>query len=290
VTLTGAGDDVTNAYEAAGVIWSTAQSISKVAFTNGSFNSSSYDGVFDKNFGVQTTTDGTIWTAVTGWSLSPAYQYNLAAAAGVTYTFTGPTLSVRGVRVVGQVHSLSGNDSWYDNATEVQAFTPTSTSSPTTSSPVSLFSSSATPAQPVANDPNAVEVGVQFQSSVAGTITAIRFYRASPTAAGAKVDLWSATGTLLGTGTIPTGSGSTPGWVVVPLAQPVAIEAGVTYVASYYTSNGGYAATNNYFTSPFTQGPLTALEGVYQYGTGGGFPTSTWQNSNYWVDVVFTPN
>src|SRR5205807_4325342 len=74
------------------------------------------------NFGLQTTTDGTTWTNVSGWSVSPAYPYNVPAAAGVTYTFTGPALSVLGVRVVGQVHSLSGSDSWFDAATEVQAF------------------------------------------------------------------------------------------------------------------------------------------------------------------------
>ena len=43
-------------------------------------------------------------------------------------------------------------------------------------------------------------------------------------------------------------------------------------------------------------GPLTALSntagggnGVYLYGTGGGFPTSSYNATNYWVDVVFNP-
>jgi hypothetical protein len=129
VTLTGGGDDVANAYEAAGVIWSTAQNLNKVTFTNGSFNAATFDGVFDNNFGLQTTTDGTTWTNVTGWSLAPAYSYDVAAAAGVTYTFTGPAVSVLGIRVVGQVHSLTGNDSYYDNATEVQAFAATAAAS-----------------------------------------------------------------------------------------------------------------------------------------------------------------
>jgi hypothetical protein len=130
LALTGAGDDVANAYEAAGVIWTTSRAISAVAFTNGSFNSSSYDGVFDNHFGLQTTTNGTTWSNVTGWSLSPAYQYNLSAAAGVTYNFTGPPLTVLGVRVVGEVHSLSGDDSWFDNAAEVQAFGASVSGSP----------------------------------------------------------------------------------------------------------------------------------------------------------------
>ena len=32
------------------------------------------------------------------------------------------------------------------------------------------------------------------------------------------------------------------------------------------------------------------VNGVYRYGTGGGFPTTGYQSSNYWVDVVFTTN
>ena len=27
--------------------------------------------------------------------------------------------------------------------------------------------------------------------------------------------------------------------------------------------------------------------GLYRYGAGGGFPSDTWESSNYWVDVVF---
>jgi fibronectin type 3 domain-containing protein len=132
VALSSGGDDVANAYEAGGIVWAASQSIGEVTFTNGSFNNSTYDGVFDNNFGVQVTTDGTTWTNVSGWSLSPTYSYDVPAAAGLTYVFSGPAQSVLGVRVVGQVHSLSGNDSWYDNATEVQAFGAATSNSPPT--------------------------------------------------------------------------------------------------------------------------------------------------------------
>ena len=60
-------------------------------------------------------------------------------------------------------------------------------------------------------------------------------------------------------------------------------------------------ATNNYFTTAVTNGPLTAPStttiaggnGVYSYGgtsTTGIFPTNTYGAANYWVDVVFTPS
>ncbi len=72
------------------------------------------------------------------------------------------------------------------------------------------------------------------------------------------------------------------------------VDANTTYVASYYAPVGRYAVNNNYFAAAATtNGPLTALRngtdggnGVYKYGATG-FPNSTYQSSNYWVDVVF---
>jgi O-glycosyl hydrolase len=142
VSLSGGGDDAANAYEAGGMIFPSAQTIDKVVFISGSFNASSFDGVFDKNFGIQTSTDGTTWTAVSNWSLTPAYAYNSPSAGNVSYTFSGAALNVLGVRVVGQVHSLPGNDSWFANATEVQAF---SSGGATNNPPTVATPSSATP-------------------------------------------------------------------------------------------------------------------------------------------------
>ena len=76
-------------------------------------------------------------------------------------------------------------------------------------------------------------------------------------------------------------------------ATPVAITAGATYVASYHTTSGHYSATRNFFGSGVDSGPLHALangtssNGVYAYGPGG-FPTQSYQSTNYWVDAVLT--
>ena len=58
---------------------------------------------------------------------------------------------------------------------------------------------------------------------------------------------------------------------------------------------GIYSVTVPYFTSQVSSPPLRALangdgggNGLYRYGAGGGFPTSTFNSANYWVDVVFT--
>ena len=70
----------------------------------------------------------------------------------------------------------------------------------------------------------------------------------------------------------------------------MAVTAGTTYVASYFTSAGHYAATQNGLASAVTNGPLTALAGggVYAYGSSNTFPASTFLASNYWVDVVYS--
>jgi hypothetical protein len=89
---------------------------------------------------------------------------------------------------------------------------------------------------------------------------------------------------------------SDSGWQELALSSPVAISADTTYVASYYSPDGGYAYDTSYFTAAVDSSPLHALadapgepNGVYRYGVSG-FPTDTFQASNYWVDVVFSPN
>ena len=108
------------------------------------------------------------------------------------------------------------------------------------------------------------------------------------------VRLWKTTGTLLATAVVPVNPNPVPGWQEVRLSTPVSISAGQIYVASYYTPSGSYAFVNNGLSNGFTTANLTAVagsanngNGVYRYGTGGGFPNQSFQNSNYFVDVVF---
>ncbi|WP_143535267.1 DUF4082 domain-containing protein, partial [Rhizobium sp. N122] len=94
------------------------------------------------------------------------------------------------------------------------------------------------------------------------------------------------TATFAGT----TGSG----WQTVNFSTPVTIAANTTYVASYHTT-GAYVATDSFFATAVTSGPLTATasgNGLYSYGgsgTTGLFPTSTYNSANYYADVVFRP-
>ena len=74
------------------------------------------------------------------------------------------------------------------------------------------------------------------------------------------------------------------------LDAPVNVTAGTTYVVSYFAPQGHYSVTPGFFAGGYTQGPLAvpaANNGRYLYAAGGGFPTQSWNNSNYWVGVVF---
>ena len=73
------------------------------------------------------------------------------------------------------------------------------------------------------------------------------------------------------------------------------VTAGTTYVASYYAPNGHYSWDQGAFNfAGFDNAPLHALStgaasgnGVYLYGTKSAFPTSSYDGTNYWVDVVY---
>jgi hypothetical protein len=152
----------------------------------------------------------------------------------------------------------------------------------------SLFGTNDAPTVVTVNDPSSVELGVKFTTSANGLITGLRFYKGPQNTGTHVADIWSSTGTLLATATFTNETAS--GWQQVNFSQPVFVTAGTTYVASYH-GNGNYSADLNYFTNPLTNGQLTAPSdgnnGVYAYGTGSIFPTSSYKASNYWVDVVF---
>ena len=114
---------------------------------------------------------------------------------------------------------------------------------------------SSTPATVTVSDASSVELGVKFQTSTAGPIVGIRFYK-GPQNIGTHIgNLWSSTGALLATVTFTNETAS--GWQQMYFATPVTLAVGTTYVASYHTA-GFYSASANYFASAVTSGPLSA--------------------------------
>ena len=160
------------------------------------------------------------------------------------------------------------------------------------SNAASLFAAANTPATITVSDHSAVELGVKFQSSVAGKITGIRFYKSPQNLGTHTAHLWTSTGTSLGTATFAGETAS--GWQQANFATPVTVQGNTVYVASYFAPQGCYSADANYFANARVSGPLTALasagaggNGVYAYSAISKFPTSTFNGTNYWDDVVF---
>ncbi|WP_239139253.1 DUF4082 domain-containing protein, partial [Sphaerisporangium krabiense] len=166
--------------------------------------------------------------------------------------------------------------------------------SPTTTTTGSLWNNATVPTNTSWPDSGSVVLGVRFRSSVDGVISGIRFYKGSGNTGTHIGSLWSNTGQLLASATFTNETAS--GWQQVSFQNPVPITAGTTYVASYLAPTGNYAVDRPYFTTSFTNSPLTALasgtdgaNGVYGYSSTNAFPTQTYQTTNYWVDVVFSP-
>ena len=146
-------------------------------------------------------------------------------------------------------------------------------------------------------DPQSVELGTRFRSSMDGQVTALRFFKDAGNNSAHVGHLWTNTGTLLATAAFTNETAS--GWQTAQLSEPVAITKDTSYVVSYHTIT--YHKTEGYFSSQsHTNGPLTALRsgvltgtpaptgnGLYAYGTSAAFPNNTYMATNYWADVVF---
>jgi hypothetical protein len=157
----------------------------------------------------------------------------------------------------------------------------------------SIFGTS-TPATIDSGDSHSTELGVKFSSEVAGNVSGIRFYKATNNTGTHIASLWSSTGTLLASATFTGESAS--GWQQVNFSTPVPIAANTTYVAAYLAPKGHYSDTAAGFGSGgIANSPLQALansqspNGVYSYSSSSVFPTSSFNATNYWVDVAFAP-
>jgi hypothetical protein len=194
---------------------------------------------------------------------------------------------------------LTAGATYYYSVTSVDSSGKSTTIPATGQAPMnfvatsSIWGPTATPGTASLYDPSAVELGMKFQSDVAGKVAGIRFYK-GPNNIGTHVGhLWSSTGTLLASVTFTNETAS--GWQQAIFATSVSITAKTEYVISYNAPNGYYAEDENFFASATDVPPLHALQsgtsggnGVYLYGSGS-FPNQTWNACNYWVDVVFVP-
>src|SRR5882757_2547884 len=159
---------------------------------------------------------------------------------------------------------------------------------------------SQTPVQLDEADTSTGTLGTAFFADVAGTVTAIRYYKGSTLFDGLTitVGLYDAGGTLLGSASRTQLAGDPIGWIDVPLTA-VPIIATAIYIAAYlYPGTSHYVDTANFFTTPVDYPPLHApaddpagqRQGIFhQPSPTITFPTSTFARTNYFTDVQFTP-
>jgi hypothetical protein len=161
-----------------------------------------------------------------------------------------------------------------------------------------IFSASETPAVLTDPDSRPVELGVKFQVAQAGSVSAIRFYKGPKNTGSHTGTLWDPRG--LKVSQVAFSAETASGWQQANLPSPVSVSAGITYTASYHAPKGHYSVSENAFINSRTNGYLTVPasagsqgaggNGVYAYSPWVVYPTQSYRASNYWVDVVFTPD
>ncbi len=137
------------------------------------------------------------------------------------------------------------------------------------------------------NDGVSYELGMKFQSSVSGQITAIRYWKDVKESGTHVGHIWSSTGTLLASATFAGETAS--GWQQQALYHALTISPNTAYVVSVNTTF--YVDTVGGLFFPVSNGALISIadDDNGLFGRPGTFPTQSYRQSNYFRDVVFTP-
>ena len=152
--------------------------------------------------------------------------------------------------------------------------------------PCSLFSGFPAPELTGQTDPHPVELGLKFAVDERVELTKIRFYKDAAETGSHTGRIWKSDGTELAQ--VPFGSETASGWQETDLASPLVLEPGTTYVVSV-GFNEAFVITQNALGSAVSSGPLRSIadgaNGTYNV-TQGSLPLDSYQNSNYFIDVV----
>lgn len=236
-------------------------------------------------------------TISVGFDQPVAAEANLSVTAGPTPVAGTSTLSSDGTTVVftpqaslpegtkltatvADVRDAGGVSSPQDHTWSFRtAFT--------TGATASFLAEDAVPQSLDSGDPLPVQLGLSLTTDRQITVHALRYYRGSEPGSGGTGHVWDANGTELAS--VEFGSGSSPGWNTAFLDAPVTLPAGATFTISRHAPQGGYVYTSADFAVPRTNGALTLARdnGRFRYGDPTAPPTEVWNNTNYFIDLMY---
>jgi hypothetical protein len=148
------------------------------------------------------------------------------------------------------------------------------------------------------NVDSAVDLAVEFYVTSAANLTEIRWWQPTTNAntsvrQAALYLVSNQSQVAAATSAAPTGTG----WQTLSFASPVALTANTRYRAVVLHPGGGYSVAGNYFTSGANEvnGPLVipkvanvadGKQGSFIYSGSLVYPTGSFNDTNYWVDVT----
>jgi hypothetical protein len=270
-----------NTYDGNGVA-----SCSNCTIDHNQFSSSGYASGTNNIIGSPTFIGGSSPTTMAGYQLaSSSIGYHAATdSTNMGSNYTG------GGTVPSPTPSPTVTASPTPTPTPTPSPTPTTSPSPSPSGSQTLLTTQI-PDILSASDGAAVnyELGMKFYATQSGQIQAIRFYKSADESGTHVGKIYSASGSLLAQVTFSGESAS--GWQQQALNTPLTINANTTYVVSVNTGNTCYVATNGGMASQISNGSLRSVVGSNGvYGSVGAMPSQSWQDSNYFRDIVFTPS
>jgi hypothetical protein len=146
------------------------------------------------------------------------------------------------------------------------------------------------------DDTAAVTVGTRFRVTRKGVITGVKYYKATAVAAKFTVGLYNATGQLMGSKTAAANDTKNNAWTTINFTTPIAVVPGVDYVVAAWNTQGLYGFNSGAFNGKsYTNGSVVypangdgGSNGLYKYGTALAFPQDTYQDTYYFIDVLFS--
>lgn len=173
--------------------------------------------------------------------------------------------------------------------------------------PQSLFTSQTPVVTDASDGAPGITRAVSLQFSEPGQITHVRWWCSVAASGVQTVAVWEMTSGSTGTlkqSKVHSGTPTGGAWNTTLLDSPIVINPAKGYRVAIHNAEGRYVATSGFFSgSALTNGSITApangspvgditstAQGTFDINATIQFPTTTFNQTNYFADVVFVPD